>query len=420
MAGSYYVPLAPYNPGPGINLEPINKVLDGITQQQNRRAILDFQTKEFDANQKQRQVENDRSMRQEHLGLLDRGARQANAIAQMPAGSRERNAAWAAHIDDHKRNFPNEALTPEELDPISGPQIYASQVGLALESPDAIALRRAQIAEANASTAKSNADVAASRRQASLIKTLMPEFYGDQPQPDQQPFNASGNSPAPSATMPGNALARPQNNVLANEPSYAPPQTISEPINNALLPGISGQAARAVSSARSMPQPGNALAVPVNQILQPSPSTSLPAPGDPTSFTGDSASGMTTPSRISPETRRAMAYDLALNGGKGMSSIINNDPGSQYAKSYAVKTAEDNAAINMKQEDDAANVGHHSKHARKDRCGRSGHSSDGNGSRLREALRRSWLGRIRREGSSSRYIRRVLSERPGGRAQRPE
>lgn len=44
-----------------------------------------------------------------------------------------------------------------------------------------------------------------------------------------------------------------------------------------------------------------------------------------------------------------MAYDLALNGGKGMSTIINNDPGSQYAKSYAVKTAEDNAAINMKQ-----------------------------------------------------------------------
>jgi hypothetical protein len=44
-----------------------------------------------------------------------------------------------------------------------------------------------------------------------------------------------------------------------------------------------------------------------------------------------------------------MAYDLALNGGKGMSTILNNDPGSKYATSYAAKTAEDNASLNMKQ-----------------------------------------------------------------------
>ena len=44
-----------------------------------------------------------------------------------------------------------------------------------------------------------------------------------------------------------------------------------------------------------------------------------------------------------------MAFDLALNNGKGMSGILNNDPGSKYATTYAAKTAEDNASLNYKQ-----------------------------------------------------------------------
>lgn len=372
MPGSYYIQLPAYNTGPGINWGPLNQALDGITQQNNRNAMIALQNKEFDATQKQRDFENARATKQDHYALVERGARQANAIAQMPDGSPEKRAAWAAHIAEHRRNFPNEVLTPEDLDPVTGPKIYASEAGLALESPGAIALRNAQIEEAKAGAAKSYADVAATRRQAALVKSLMPEYFGDEPSASPTNTNALSRPPTtaptnyfspPSTTPPAgyfqepqNALAPPQqNNALAaygGSPADLPP----EPANR-MLPGISGQAARAISTSRSaapsvnalMPAPQNGGAQPVPGITVSQPSTSLPAPGDPTSFTGDSASGMTTPSRISPDTKRAMVYDLALNGGKGMSTIINNDPGSQYAKSYAVKTAEDNAAINMKQ-----------------------------------------------------------------------
>jgi len=324
MPGSYYVQLPAYNPGPGINWGPLNQALDGITQQNNRNAMIALQNKEFDATQKQRDFENARATKQDHYALVERGARQANAIAQMPDGSPEKRAAWAAHIAEHRRNFPNEVLTPEDLDPVTGPKIYASEAGLALESPGAIALRNAQIEEAKAGAAKSYADVAATRRQAALVKSLMPEYFGDEP--SASPTNTNALAPPP-ATAPANYFQEPQN-------ALASPQQ-----NNAL-------AAYGGSPADLPPEPANRM-LPGISVSQPS--TSLPAPGDPTSFTGDSASGMTTPSRISPDTKRAMAYDLALNGGKGMSTIINNDPGSQYAKSYAVKTAEDNAAINMKQ-----------------------------------------------------------------------
>lgn len=355
-----YVQLTPFNPGPGINWEPLNNAFDSIIRQNNVNRAYDFQQKQFDATQQQRQFENARATKQDHYALVERGARQANAIAQMPDGSPEKRAAWAAHIAEHRRNFPNEVLTPEDLDPVTGPKIYASEAGLALESPGAIALRNAQIEEAKAGAAKSYADVAATRRQAALVKSLMPEYFGDEP--SASPTNTNALAPAPTTAPanyfqePQNALASPQqNNALAaygGSPADLPP----EPANR-MLPGISGQAARAISTSRSaapsgnalMPAPQNGEAQPVPGITVSQPSTSLPAPGDPTSFTGDSASGMTTPSRISPDTKRAMVYDLALNGGKGMSTIINNDPGSQYAKSYAVKTAEDNAAINMKQ-----------------------------------------------------------------------
>jgi hypothetical protein len=75
------------------------------------------------------------------------------------------------------------------------------------------------------------------------------------------------------------------------------------------------------------------------------PSTALPAPGDPTAFSGYTPAGNTTPSRLSPDTMRAFAIDLMANNGKGGSAILNNDPGSQYAKKYATETASNNADL---------------------------------------------------------------------------
>ncbi len=80
-----------------------------------------------------------------------------------------------------------------------------------------------------------------------------------------------------------------------------------------------------------------------------SPSTALPQGGDPTSFTGSSAGGMTTPGRYDPETMRAFAIDLMANGGKGAASILQGDPGQQYAKSYATTQAANQAGLDFKQ-----------------------------------------------------------------------
>lgn len=48
---------------------------------------------------------------------------------------------------------------------------------------------------------------------------------------------------------------------------------------------------------------------------------------------------------ISDATRKSMLYDVALNGGKGMSSIINQDPAHEGARSYQKKVGEEAAAL---------------------------------------------------------------------------
>src|SRR5262249_43195938 len=75
------------------------------------------------------------------------------------------------------------------------------------------------------------------------------------------------------------------------------------------------------------------------------PSTSVPNPGDPTSFTGATPAGTTAPARLSPDTMRAFAIDMLANGGKGAAGILTQDPGAQYAKTYATKMAGDNADV---------------------------------------------------------------------------
>jgi hypothetical protein len=86
-----------------------------------------------------------------------------------------------------------------------------------------------------------------------------------------------------------------------------------------------------------------------HEIVQPALSTALPQAGDPTSYTGASSGGMTTPGRYDPETMRAFTIDLLANGGKGAASILNNDPGQQYSRSYANTMAANQAGLDFKQ-----------------------------------------------------------------------
>lgn len=353
MAGSYYVPLPAYNPGPGINFEPVNQALEGILQQNNANRQYGLQQRASDRADQQLAITKQSADAAAHDAMI----RQSAGIAQAALNERDpaKKAAMMTQIYGLHPEY-KDRLTAAGIDPnnYDGTASFIVNEARGYLDPQAVQLRNLQMDEARSNIAKTNMEVAAGRRQAEMFNSLFSEF-GIQPStgsPAIMPAASSGysgqgqnalvaGSPSGGTT---NALmtspsSAPQRNALVPPPATSP---VSGPVNNALLPGLSTQASRAFSvpsSKATQPAPGNV----------PSPSTSLPAPGDPTSFTGDSASGMTTPTRISADTKRAMALDLVLNGGKGMASILNNDPGSKYATKYAEQTASDNAALNLKQ-----------------------------------------------------------------------
>lgn len=59
------------------------------------------------------------------------------------------------------------------------------------------------------------------------------------------------------------------------------------------------------------------------------------------------------PDRLAPDTMRAFAIDLMANGGKGAASILTQDPGSQYRRTYA--TTQGANAANLKYKQDMTN-----------------------------------------------------------------
>ena len=121
---NYFVPLAQQTPGQGINLEPVNAALDSIMQQNNQNRAYAFQQKQFDANQQQRQFENARATKQDAAQLVKMFGDQATAVDQM-TDPNQRAAAWKSILARHGTN----GLSPEELDPVSGPKLMAAQAG---------------------------------------------------------------------------------------------------------------------------------------------------------------------------------------------------------------------------------------------------------------------------------------------------
>lgn len=58
----------------------------------------------------------------------------------------------------------------------------------------------------------------------------------------------------------------------------------------------------------------------------------------------------TPPDRLSPDTMRAFAIDLLANNGKGAASILTQDPGSQYRRTFANTQATNAANLKYKQD----------------------------------------------------------------------
>ena len=128
---NYYVPLTAPNAGGGLNLEPINSALDSIQKQNNVNRAYDFQQKQFDATQQQRQFENARATKQDQLAEIEAYGKRATAVDQL-TDPNQRAAAWKTILARHG----TDGLTPEELDPVTGPKLMAAQAGQFLDPRD--------------------------------------------------------------------------------------------------------------------------------------------------------------------------------------------------------------------------------------------------------------------------------------------
>jgi hypothetical protein len=234
---NYYAPIAPFRTGPGINLEPVNAALDGILQQQNLNRSFGLQQQASDRADEQLKIsqgefglQQDQAKRQRVADL----GKQALAIDQL-TDPNQRAAAWQGWVRAHGAD----GLSPEEMDPVTGPKLAAAQAGqyvdpMAREQSAAdLAYKRAQT---TALVNKQNDPVEAmllerlrgTGSQPSAAGTQssspQPQFSGPRnqalppmPMPQAQPQSYTAPSPAPgiqfasdTATVPGSPSAQPQ------------------------------------------------------------------------------------------------------------------------------------------------------------------------------------------------------------------
>ena len=225
-----YVQLPGYQANALINYEPVGNALSQFTQQNNQNRAYAFQQKQFDANQQQRQFENARATKQDAAQQVKMFGDQATAVDQM-TDPNQRAAAWKSILARHGTN----GLSPEELDPVSGPKLMAAQAGqfldpLVRQTKEAqLDLTRAQIKAANEKNSLNDA-----------IAGMISGASGAPPTNAAMPSPSSPSTPygngmsAPPATlqpqsyigpqaMPGVVLASDTNAVPGSNPA-APPQ----------------------------------------------------------------------------------------------------------------------------------------------------------------------------------------------------
>ena len=131
MAGNYFAQLPAYQPNENaLNFAPINNALDGITQQQNQNRQFGMQQQQIDQRQAEQTYQHGRDEKQDNLQNVQLFGKRATAIdAAFPVGDPRRQSAYQSLVDSHNRMFPGQTLSPEELDPATGPKLMAAQAG---------------------------------------------------------------------------------------------------------------------------------------------------------------------------------------------------------------------------------------------------------------------------------------------------
>lgn len=206
---SYYIPIQ----GPRVNamldFSPINNAIDGYQNQQNKNRAFGMQeqqigmdrerlglAKNADARAEAGQA---RQWKREDVQLL---GQQSAAADRLPPGSPERMAAWQRIMAQHG----GQGLSPEEMDPITGPKLLMAQAGQFRDPLDA-QRKQAELAQLRAQT------------QALGRNDVMSEFI----------MRQLGGGGAPTPQAPGQPSIQPQ--------SFAPPQGGNAMMQNASDPG---------------------------------------------------------------------------------------------------------------------------------------------------------------------------------------
>jgi hypothetical protein len=236
---NYFAPLPTFRPGPGINLEPVNSALDTIMQQQNIDRQFGLQQQASDRADRMMKIGEGQFDLQKQSAARQQVAdfgKQALAVDQITDPA-QRAAAWKQIISRHGTN----GLTPEELDPASGPKLMAAQAGQFLDPLDretkvaGLELTRAQIKAADQKNSLNDAIAglitggsgASGSPPPVNTTTPMPGTSVTVPQPRFQPQSFQG---AP--TMPGVVLASDTSTVPGSPAAPQPqqPEMVDTPL----------------------------------------------------------------------------------------------------------------------------------------------------------------------------------------------
>lgn len=120
---NYFATLPAYKTGPGIDFSPVGNALDGITAQNNANRQFSLQQRQSDRADQEQQYQHGRNDKQDQLQQVQMFGKQAAAVDQMQGS--QRAAAWQSVIARHGAD----GLTPEELDPVTGPKLLMAQAG---------------------------------------------------------------------------------------------------------------------------------------------------------------------------------------------------------------------------------------------------------------------------------------------------
>lgn len=147
-----YFDIAQADPGNSrIDLAPINNALSNIRQNQYQNALMERRDAETayqqgrDQKQDARQAESDKWARAERAGKI------ADAVEQLQGPQRQ--AAWQRVLTQ----FGSDDMTPEEMDPMTGPALLRAQAGMYRDPMDQ-KIKEADLAYKQAQTSKAYAD----------------------------------------------------------------------------------------------------------------------------------------------------------------------------------------------------------------------------------------------------------------------